>query len=123
MIRANVITLITAEIPTSWRKTEHLEEKRISPLDVIANRLQKQPVQLDQLPLRQKRRVTGIDWAAIPKSEGHRLRSLGLDEGVFVEPLHRGILFWRDPLAVRVGRMTIAMRRKVAVAITCEDVP
>jgi ferrous iron transport protein A len=80
-------------------------------------------VYLDQLPLRQKRRVTSIDWAAIPVNEGHRLRSLGLDEGVFVEPLHKGILFWRDPIAVRVGRMTIALRRKVAAAILCaEDV-
>ncbi len=78
-------------------------------------------MQLDLLPLRQKRRVASIDWAAIPDSEGHRLRSLGLDEGVFVEPLHRGVLFWRDPIAVRVGRMTIALRRKVAAAIRCAD--
>ena len=78
-------------------------------------------VQLDQLPLRQKRRVTSIDWAAMPDSEGHRLRSLGLDEGVVVEPLHKGILFWRDPIAVRVGRMTIALRRKVAAAIFCAE--
>jgi ferrous iron transport protein A len=83
--------------------------------------LQTQFVQLDLLPLRQKRRVTSIDWAAIPDGEGHRLRSLGLDEGVFVEPLHRGVLFWRDPIAVRVGRMTIALRRKVAAAILCAD--
>ena len=78
-------------------------------------------MQLDQLPLRQKRRVTSIDWAAMPDSEGHRLRSLGLDEGVVVEPLHKGILFWRDPIAVRVGRMTIALRRKVAAAIFCAE--
>jgi ferrous iron transport protein A len=78
-------------------------------------------VQLDVLPLRQKRRVTRIDWAAIPAGEGHRLRSLGLDEGVMVEPLHKGILFWRDPIAVRVGRMTIALRRQIAAAICCED--
>jgi ferrous iron transport protein A len=78
-------------------------------------------VQLDALPLRQKRRVTSIDWGAIPLSEGHRLRSLGLDAGVMVEPLHRGILFWRDPIAVRVGRMTIALRRQVAAAICCAD--
>jgi ferrous iron transport protein A len=85
--------------------------------------LQIATVQLDQLPLRQKRRVTSIDWAAMPTSEGHRLRSLGLDEGVFVEALHKGILFWRDPIAVRVGRMTIALRRKVAAAIMCGEEP
>lgn len=76
-------------------------------------------MQLDQLPLRQPSRVTAIDWTAIPGGEGHRLRSLGLEEGVLVEALHRGILFWRDPIAVRVGRMTIALRRKVACAIHC----
>jgi ferrous iron transport protein A len=78
------------------------------------------PVQLDNLPLNSHARVRSIDWAAIPESEGHRLRSLGLEEGVEVEALHKGILFWRDPIAVRVGRMRIAIRRKVASAIFCE---
>ena len=77
-------------------------------------------VQLDDLPLNSQARVRTIDWAAIPESEGHRLRSLGLEEGVEVEALHKGILFWRDPIAVRVGRMRIAMRRKIASAIFCE---
>jgi Fe2+ transport system protein FeoA len=27
---------------------------------------------------------------------------------------------WRDPLAVRIGRMTVALRTKVAAAIDCE---
>jgi ferrous iron transport protein A len=77
-------------------------------------------VQLDQLPLNQSATVSAIDWAAMPEGEGHRLRSLGLEEGVAIEALHRGILLWKDPIAVRVGRMTIALRRKVAAAITCE---
>ena len=77
-------------------------------------------MQLDQLPLRQKWRVSDIEWNNISESEGHRLRSLGLDEGVTVEALHRGIFLGRDPLAIRVGRMTIAVRRKVASAIMCE---
>ncbi|MGL5839330.1 MAG: FeoA family protein [Sphingorhabdus sp.] len=75
---------------------------------------------LDSLPIGTCARVTMIDWTAIPESEGHRLRSLGLDTGVSVEPLHKGILFWRDPIAVRVGRMTVALRRKVALVIECE---
>lgn len=75
---------------------------------------------LDTLPLGTSARIVAIDWAAIPESEGHRLRSLGLDMGAMVEPLHKGILFWRDPIAVRVGRMTVALRRKVALAIACE---
>lgn len=77
-------------------------------------------VQLDQLPLNQFAIVRTIDWSAFPDSEGHRLRSLGLEEGVGIEALHKGILLWKDPIAVRVGRMTIALRRKVAAAITCE---
>lgn len=77
-------------------------------------------MQLDQLPLGQKWRVATIDWQAISEHEGHRLRSLGLEEGVAVEAIRRGIFFGRDPLAVRVGRMTIALRRKVAAAIICE---
>jgi ferrous iron transport protein A len=79
-------------------------------------------VQLDDLPLNRHARVQTINWAAIPESEGHRLRSLGLEEGVEVEALHKGILLWRDPIAVRVGRMRIAMRRNVASAISCEPV-
>jgi len=48
------------------------------------------------------------------------LRSLGFEPGVTIEALHKGILMWRDPLAVRIGRMTVALRTKVAAAIDCE---
>jgi ferrous iron transport protein A len=75
---------------------------------------------LDTLPIGAIARISTIDWAAIPETEGHRLRSLGLDTGATVEPMHKGILFWRDPISVRVGRMTVALRRKVALAIQCE---
>jgi Fe2+ transport system protein FeoA len=37
--------------------------------------------------------------------------------------MHKGILMWRDPLAVRVGRMTVALRSNVAAAIDCELKP
>lgn len=74
---------------------------------------------LDSLSPRMPHRVTAIDWAALPAGEGHRLRSLGLEEGAVVELLHRGVLFWRDPLAVRIGRMTVALRRKNAAAVSC----
>lgn len=80
-------------------------------------------MKLDQLPLREKWRVAAIEWSHIPESEGHRLRSLGLDEGVAVEALHRGVMLARDPLAIRVGRMTIAIRRKVAAEIICMPEP
>ncbi len=75
---------------------------------------------LDTLPLNASARITAINWSAIPESEGHRLRSLGLDVGVVIQPMHRGILFWKDPIAVRVGRMTVALRRKVAAVVDCE---
>jgi ferrous iron transport protein A len=76
-------------------------------------------MQLDQLPLGRRARIDSVNWTAIPDSEAHRLRSLGIEEGAAIEALHRGILFFRDPLAVRVGRMTIAMRSKVAASINC----
>lgn len=91
-----------------------------SALAFVANDLQKSGVNLDTLPIGAAARITVIDWTAIPDSEGHRLRSLGIDIGAQVEALHKGTLFWRDPIAVRVGRMTVALRRKVALAILCE---
>lgn len=74
---------------------------------------------LDQLPFRTPATVTGIDWSLLPESDARRLRNLGFDEGVAVEALH-GAPFGKDPLAVRVGRMTVAMRRAQARAIRVE---
>jgi ferrous iron transport protein A len=71
---------------------------------------------LDQLKLGTRARIAAIDWAAIGESEARRLRHFGFDEGVSVEPLHLGP-FGRDPLAVRVGRMTVAIRRNQARAV------
>lgn len=90
------------------------------PIDVIANRLQITGMQLDHLPLNQIAIIKGIDWESLPDQEGHRLRALGFEPGVTIEALHKGILMWRDPLAVRVGRMTVALRINVAAAIDCE---
>jgi ferrous iron transport protein A len=77
-------------------------------------------VQLDQLPLNQPARVSGVDWARLGDAEGRRLRDLGFDEGVEVEPLHRGWFLFRDPIAVRVGRMTVALRSSLAAAVQVE---
>lgn len=77
---------------------------------------------LDTLPLRQEMRISAIDWTQISDNEGRRLRALGIEAGATVEALHRGILFWRDPIAVRVGRMRIAMRSKTAAAIAIEAI-
>ena len=45
-----------------------------------------------------------------------RLIELGFVEGATVEVLHEG-LFGRDPIAVRVDGITIALRRREAMAI------
>lgn len=73
-------------------------------------------VPLDQLEIGTRATVSAIDWNGLPEQEGRRLRHLGFDEGVVVEPLHLGPL-GRDPIAVRVGRMTVAIRRSQARGI------
>ena len=80
-------------------------------------------MQLDHLPLNRAAVIRAIDWDVLPDQEGHRLRSLGFEPGVTIEAMHKGILVWRDPLAVRVGRMTVALRTNVAAAIDCELKP
>lgn len=74
-------------------------------------------MRLDELPLRQAAHISTIDWTALGEAEGKRLRELGFDEGVAVQALHSGSMFGRDPIACRVGRMTVAIRRAQARAI------
>jgi ferrous iron transport protein A len=45
-----------------------------------------------------------------------RLIELGFVEGAEIEVLHEG-MFGRDPIAVRVDNVTIAMRRREAMAV------
>jgi ferrous iron transport protein A len=71
---------------------------------------------LDRLAVGTRARVCSIDWAALDEAEACRLRHFGFDEGVTVEPLHLGP-FGRDPIAIRVGRMTVAIRRRHAGAV------
>ena len=71
---------------------------------------------LDALAVGTKARIASIDWDSLEYSEACRLKHFGFDEGVAVEPLHLGP-FGRDPLAVRVGRMTVAIRRIHARAV------
>lgn len=71
---------------------------------------------LDDLKLGTRAQIASVDWAALNHAEARRLRHFGFDAGVFVEPLHLGP-FGRDPLAVRVGRMTVAIRRVHARAV------
>ncbi|QNN64913.1 ferrous iron transport protein A [Sphingomonas rhizophila] len=71
---------------------------------------------LDQLGVGVRARIAAIDWAALDDGDASRLRHFGFDEGVAVESLHAGP-FGRDPLAIRVGRMTVAIRRAHARAV------
>lgn len=75
-------------------------------------------MRLDQLPLRQLSRIASIDWGELGEKEARRLRELGFDDGVAVEALHRAAL--HGPIACRVGRMTIALRRAQAAHIEVE---
>lgn len=71
---------------------------------------------LDQLKVGLRAEISAIDWSGLEESEACRLRHFGFDEGVTVTPLHEGP-FGRDPLAIKVGRMTVAIRRKHARAV------
>jgi len=73
-------------------------------------------LRLHELPTAQIAVIDKVDWEALSPSEMQRLREFGVDEGMTIEPLHRG-LFGRGALACRIGRMTIAMRHQHANAI------
>ena len=76
---------------------------------------------LDLLKVGTKARVSAVDWASLDEAEACRLRHFGFDEGVTVQPLHLGP-FGRDPIAIRVGRMTVAIRRRHAGAIHVQPI-
>jgi ferrous iron transport protein A len=76
-------------------------------------------VRLDQLPLNSPAKVSSIAWSELADTAAKRLRELGFDEGVTVEAVHVAP-FGKDPIACRVGRMTVALRRAQAQAISVE---
>ena len=77
---------------------------------------------LDLLPIGQDARIVAVDWAALVAEEAQRLQALGLDAGATVSVAHRGVFAGRDPLAITVGRMTVALRRVHARAMAVEPV-
>lgn len=79
-------------------------------------------ITLDQFPMRQKAVITAIDWENMSDNEARRLRALGLEAGVFVEKLHKGMFGSNDPIALQVGRMMVAIRKVHARAISIEPV-
>ena len=74
------------------------------------------PVSLEKLPRHAHATVAQIDWTRLSVPEARRLRELGFDEGVDIEMLHRSP-FGSGPIACRIGRMTVALRRAVAASV------
>ncbi len=79
-------------------------------------------VTLDQLPIGIRARITRVDWALLVPEEAQRLRAMGIDVGAEVQLSYRGVFFARDPLALQIGRMTLALRRVHARAMEVEPV-
>lgn len=72
---------------------------------------------LDLLPIGRKARIVSIDWTRLVDEEAQRLRALGFDEGARISVAHRGVFAGSDPLAISIGRMTVALRRAHASAM------
>lgn len=78
---------------------------------------------LDELPLGIPARIVAVDWPALVPEEAQRLRALGIEEGAEVRLAYRGVFLARDPLAIEIGRMTVALRRVHARAMKVELQP
>ncbi|WEK45997.1 MAG: FeoA family protein [Candidatus Andeanibacterium colombiense] len=76
---------------------------------------------LDALPVRRRARITAVDWGQLAPEEATRLQALGIDAGAEVEITHRGIFIGQDPIALSIGRMTVALRRLHAKAMQVEE--
>ena len=77
-----------------------------------------QMIGLDVIARGQTARIVAVDWTAFVPEEAKRLRALGVETGAVVSVAHRGIFAGRDPLALRIGRMVVAVRRVHARAIS-----
>jgi ferrous iron transport protein A len=77
-------------------------------------------VTLDLLPFGQRARILAVDWSMLAEEEAQRLQALGIDVGAAVTVAHRGVLGGRDPIAIEIGRMTVALRRVHAQAMAVE---
>lgn len=72
---------------------------------------------LDTLAPLARAEILSVDWDALAPDESKRLRALGLDEGARVAIAHRGVFMGKDPIALIVGRTTVAVRRAHAQAM------
>ena len=77
---------------------------------------------LDQLPPRRRAEIVAIDWTALAPEEAKRLQALGIDTGARIAIAHRGVFGGRDPIALLIGRMTLAVRRSHAAAMTVREI-
>ena len=75
---------------------------------------------LDSLMPGETARILSVDWAVLVPEEAKRLRALGFDTGAPVGIAYRGVFAGSDPLAVTLGRMTVALRRVHAAAMAVE---
>jgi ferrous iron transport protein A len=85
----------------------------------------KQQVRLGSAPLGFRGNVEAIEprdnaSGISPLELESRLIELGFIEGVSIEVLHEG-LFGRDPIAIRINNMTVALRRREAMAILVRE--
>lgn len=81
---------------------------------------QRRTATLDTLPIGQRARLIAVDWTMLAADEAQRLQALGIDVGARVTVAHRGVLGGRDPIALSIGRMTVALRRAHAQAMAVE---
>lgn len=75
---------------------------------------------LDELGKGQAARIAHVAWPSLAEDDAKRLQALGIDQGATVSMAHRGVFAGRDPLAVRIGSMTVAIRRSHARAIAVD---
>ena len=76
---------------------------------------------LDQLPPRRRAEIVAVDWGRLAPDEAKRLQALGVDAGARVAVAHRGVFGGHDPIALLIGRMTLALRRSHAAAMTIKE--
>jgi ferrous iron transport protein A len=73
---------------------------------------------LDTLPPLTRAEIVAVDWSALAPEEAKRLQALGIDAGARIAIAHRGVFGGKDPIAIMIGRMTVALRRVHARAMT-----
>ena len=77
-------------------------------------------MKLDVLPIGQRARVIAVDWSLMAPEEAQRLRALGVDVGAWVAVEYRGVFGGKDPIALNIGRMIVALRHSHAMAMAVD---